>query len=178
LNLELAIYDFKNRFGVNQIIDNNIFDIDEVRHGGCFVGGGVLTSDSKYAMIKLSGKSVNNNEYDLPGGILEDDIKFIPTGEFLFKTMKKEISEEMGVLEENIEDIYLEMMYQGNKDHIGFYFNIKLNISSNMLREKFKDNKDIDIESIDFHDKTEFIEILKNHNQSKQLIAQEIFRSN
>ena len=177
LELDFAIFDFKHRFGATQIIKKNIFDTSKVWHGGCHAGATVKTNDNKYLMVKISGKSINSNIYDFAGGIVEDDIEFIPNGEFIFKTIKKELKEEAGIDESDIENICMEMLFQGKGAHTGFYFSIDLNISSKELLNRFKDNKDQDIESLKFFTEEEYKNILKNHNINKKLIYKEFFEN-
>jgi len=58
---------------------------------------------------------------------------------------------------------------------VGFYFDILLNITSELLLERFRNEmKDLDVKSLKIMSHSEFVEELKNHNTNKQWLATQI----
>lgn len=170
LNLELATYDFKHRYGLVAMTRNKEIDETQHRRNGCFVGSTVITSDDKYIMVKLTSKTVNPNTYDLLGGMVETDVPMHPHT-YLFDVLYQELEEEAGITQADIAKCTLKMMYAGMNGHVGFYFETKLSISQQELEARFTHNTDIDIDSLHFYTANEYWDILSKHNPNKQFIA-------
>ncbi len=148
------------------------FDLpEEYFQKGCHTLATVRTSDGKYLMVELSGKSMNTNSVDFLGGAMETDVP-MKAGEDIFQSFFKELGEESLIEKEDIENAYLKMVYLNPKTNVGFYFEVTLRISSDELTERLAGkSKDIDIESLKVFSRDEYLETLRNHNVNKQFIS-------
>lgn len=165
--LDFGIMDFKTRFGLREVLPNIDFD-ETMYRNGCYVGATVKTSDDKYLMIRLSGKSMNRNTYDVLGGIMETNTEM--NSEYIFNVLHTELKEEAGIEEFEIENTILKAIYQGTYTNIGFYLETELSISSNEILRRFEENTDVDIAGIEIYSYDEYLKVLQSHNSNKQLI--------
>ncbi len=165
--LDFGIMDFKTRFGLREALPKIDFD-ETMYRNGCYVGATVKTSDDKYLMVKLSGKSMNRNSNDVLGGIMETNIEM--SSEYIFKVLHTELKEEAGVEELEIKNTTLKAIYQGMYTNIGFYLETELSISSDEILKRFKSNSDVDVVGIEVYSYEQYLEVLKNHNENKGLI--------
>ncbi len=170
LDLKLSVFDYKHRHALVCMSREGSIDEGKYRHNGCYVGATVITSDNKYVMVKLSGKSMNPNKTDLLGGIAETNVK-CNSGQYLFDILHEELREEAGLEINEVDSSVLRMMYASQSGHIGFYFEIRLLLSSGEMEERFADNQDIDIAHLLFYEKSEYVNALRRHGSSKNLIA-------
>ena len=167
IHLDFGVMDFKTRFGLREALPKIEFD-ETMYRNGCYVGATVKTSDSKYLMIKLSGKSMNRNSYDVLGGVMETNIEM--NSEYIFKVLHTELKEEAGIEESEITNTILKAIYQGMYTNIGFYLETELSISSDEILERFELNSDVDVAGIEVYSYEEYLDVLKNHNENKGLI--------
>lgn len=165
--LDFAEMDFKTRFGLREALLKIDFD-ETMYRNGCYVGATVKTSDDKFLMIKLSGKSMNRNKYDVLGGVMETNIEMSPN--YIFQVLHAELNEEAGIEESEIENTILRAIYQGKFTNIGFYLETELSISSDEILKRFESNDDVDIAGIEVYSYDKYLEALQNHNSNKQLI--------
>ena len=162
LILDFGILDFKTRDGLIAVPE--YFELpEEYFRKGCFACSSVRTSDDKYLMVELSGKSMNPNNIEQVGGIMETDV-LMKSGDSVFECLYKEYEEEIGVKNSDIGDCFLQTIYLADKTNIAFYFETILKISSQELLSRFRDNKDADIKLICSYTKEEYVDVLKNHN--------------
>ena len=171
IELDLALFDFRHRYGVICIAKESGV---QIQHNGTFVGSSVRTKDNYYVMVKLSGKSMNTNNYDLLGGMVETETDFTGSS-FLFDVLYQEMQEEGGIERQDVKSCEMRMMYQGEYGHVGFYFETDLKITKADLESRFENNSDQDIESLVFFNQEEYEQILESHNPNKQLILK-VFR--
>jgi hypothetical protein len=171
LKIDFGIIDFKTRDGLIAIPE--YFDLpQEYYRKGCFACSSVRTADDKYLMVELTGKSMNPNNTEQIGGIMETDIE-MKSGESVFECLYKEYQEEIGVEENEIQDCYLQSIYLAAGTNIAFYFESVLSVNSPELLERFKNNTDTDIKSICVYTREEYLEALKNHKSlNKQFTVQ------
>ncbi len=170
LYIDFSIFDYKHRYGLMTLTKNGQLDESKYRHNGCYVGGTVKTSDGKYLMVELSGKSTNTNKYDVLGGILETDVS-CDSGEYIFNVMRNELLEEADIEAGEITKMTLEMFFVALTGHIGFYMDVELSITAEELQERAKSNKDIDIESLLLFSKEEYITTLRKSSAAKVMFA-------
>jgi hypothetical protein len=165
--LDFAILDFKTRFGLRRVLPKIDFD-ETMYRNGCYVGATVKTSDDKYLMVKLSGKSMNRNTNDVLGGVMETNIEM--NSEYIFNVLHTELQEEAGVEKSEIKNTILKGIYQGMYTNIGFYFETELSISSDEILRRFELNTDVDVAGIEVYSYREYLKVLKNHNENNGLI--------
>ena len=162
LVLEFAVFDFKTRDGLIAIPE--YFDLpEEYYRKGCFAVSSVRTSDNKYIMAELSGKSMNPNRFENIGGVMESNIPMV-SGESVFRCLYTEFEEEISVRLEDIVECYLQTIFLADKTNVAFYFETILNISSDELLERFKNNTDPDIKSLCIYTREEYLDALANHS--------------
>ena len=168
--LDFGIIEYKVRDGLIAVPE--YYDLpEEYYRKGCFTCSSVKTSDGKYIMVELSGKSMNPNTTDLIGGIMETDIS-MNTGSDIFESLYKEFTEEADIKKEDIKECYLNTIYFAHGTNIAFYFETTLGVSSVDLIERFKNNKDADIKSLCIYTRDEYLDALKKHNSlNKQIVG-------
>lgn len=173
LVIELSTFEYKVRDGLLKI--PGYFDLTEKYYRkGCFTTGTIRTSDNQYVLVKLSGRSMNENSTEMVGGIMETDVTMC-SGEDIFTSFFNELEEEIGVVKDDVADIYLQTIYLDSKTNIGFYFDVTLTISANELLWRFKYNQDIDIESILTYSKDAYIQTLRDHpSRDKHFLATQL----
>lgn len=139
---------------------------------GCYTAATVKTSDDRYLMVELSGKSLNENTIDQLGGVMETDPRN-ETGDDVFQSLYKELEEEGHITEKDIQSAFLRAVFVARRTNVAFYFEVILNVSSDDLLARFESmKKDIDIKSLKSLSRQEYIDILLDHNANKQLMAQ------
>ncbi len=170
LDLDFGVFDFKTRECLLEA--EGYFDLSEdFWRKGCHTLATVKTSDSKYLLVDLSGKSMNLNKTVLLGGIMETEPP-IKVGEDLFESLFRELEEEAFIKRSEIVSCLLKLVYINSKTNVGFYFEVPLNISSIDLEDRFNSSeKEIDIKSLKILSREEYLNILKNHNENKQFLA-------
>lgn len=165
-----GILEYKVRDGLIKIPEYFALS-EEYYRKGCFTCGSVKTSDNKYILVELSGKSMNQNKIELLGGIMETTIP-MESGHDIFISFLNELEEEAGITEDDSAELYLRDIYLTDNTNIGFYFESVLTVSSDDLLKRFKNNKDADIKSLAFFTREEYIDVLKNHTSvNKNLTA-------
>lgn len=168
--IDFGTFEYKVRDGLIAIPE--YFDLpDEYYRKGCFTTATIKTSDDVYLMIELTGKSMNENTIDLVGGIMETDTEMV-TGEDVFKSFYKELTEEVGVDEDDIDTVYLSCIYLEHRTNVGFYFEAIVKMRFEELVTRFSDNEDIDVKSILSFSRDEYIQALNKHpSPNKPFIA-------
>ncbi len=171
LTVDLSILEYKVRDGLIDV--PGFLDLPEDYYRkGCYTTATVRTSDDRYLMVELSGKSMNMNTIDLLGGIMETEPE-VRDGNDIFRSMYKELEEEALITEKDIADSYLRSLYLERRTNICFYFEVVLNISSEEIANRFETMaSDQDIKSIKAFTKSEYLAALQNHNPNKQLILE------
>jgi hypothetical protein len=163
--LDFGIMDFKTRFGLRKSL-LKIDDDETIHHHGCYVGATVKTSDDKYLMVKLSGKSMNRNTNDVLGGVMETNIEM--NSEYIFNVLHAELYEEAGINKSEIENTILRAIYKSSTTSIAFYLETKLSISSDEVLKRFESNTDVDVAEIEVYSYEDYLEVLRNHNENKR----------
>lgn len=175
LVVDFGTFEYKVRDGLIAIPE--YFELsEEYYRKGCFSTATVRTSDGLYVMAELSGKSMNENTVDLIGGIMETNIAF-GSGKDVFRSFYDELEEEAGITEGDIQECYLKTIYLEARTNVAFYFEVILNISSNDLLKRFKENKDEDIHALCFYAQEKYLDALKHHRSpNKQFIAEQLLQ--
>lgn len=170
LNIDFGIFDYKTRDGL--IFIPEYFNLGrEYYRMGCYVSSTIKTSDNKYLLVELSGKSMNTNRYEFIGGIMETKIP-IKNGESIFSHLHDEMSEEASILNADISSMSLKSVSITDTHNVDFYFEVVLKTDSTTLQNRFKDNRDQDIKNLLVLDKIEYLDILKTHKSKvKNFVA-------
>ena len=170
LVLDFGTLEYKIRDGLIAIPE--YFELpEEYYRKGCFTCASVKTSDDKYLMVELSGKSMNYSNIDLIGGVMETNVG-MKNGDDIFESLYNELEEEAGINKGDIKESYLQTIYLAQGTNVALYFEITLNILSLEILERFKNNKDADIKSLCVFTRKEYLDALKNHKSlNKQLTS-------
>lgn len=173
LTINFGTVEYKVRHGLVNICEYSDLS-EEFFSKSCSCSATIMTSNEEYVMVELSGRSMNTNSIDLVGGIMETDLE-IHTGDDVFNSFYKELKEEAGVVENDINEVYLRTIFLELSTNVCFYFEVTLKINSEELLLRFKNNNDIDIKSIQTFNKREYQEVLNNHqSKNKHLIAEHL----
>jgi hypothetical protein len=168
--IDFGTIEYKVRDGLIAIPE--YFDLpEEYFRKGCFSSASIRTSDNRYLMVELTGKSMNQNNIDMIGGIMETNVD-MKTGADIFKSLYVELEEEAGITEADIQEAYLQTVYVEYRTNVAFYFEVILNIPSTEILKRFESNKDTDIKSLAVFTREEYITALQNHKSiNKHLTA-------
>lgn len=169
VHIDLGVIDFKTRYGLFSIFPKVLSD-ESLRLNGCYVCATVKTADNKFLMVKLSGKSTNTNGRDLLGGIMETDVPV--DNNYIMNVLINELKEEADIEPKDIKNMFLRSIYQDGCNHIGFYVEVELSVTSKGVEERFETNTDIDIAGVESYEFSEYLEILKNDIPNKKFIHQ------
>lgn len=173
LIIDLGIFDFKTRECLIEAEGYDELSEEYWRKGG-YTFATVKTSDDRYVLVGLSGKSMNENKTDFLGGIMETEPP-ITSGEGLFESLYKELEEEAFIKKDDVASAALKMVYINTSTNAGFYFEMLLKITSEDLEQRFRSRKkEIDIQSLKILSRADFIQTLKNLNANKQFLATQI----
>ncbi len=173
LKLDFGIFDFKTR---ECLVEAQGYEYltEEYFRKGCHSQGTIRTSDGKYLLVELSGKSLNFNKVDFIGGIMETKPE-LKTGEDVFQSFLLELEEEACISMSDIDDIYLNIIYLNIHTNVGFYFEVLLNVSSDELASRFiRDGKDQDIKSLKVLSRDEYLATLRAINTNKAFVADHV----
>jgi hypothetical protein len=173
IRIDFGLLEYKARQALPTI--PGYFDLpDEYYRKGCYSGATVKSSDGRYLIVELSGKSMNMNRIDVLGGIIEKPTEIVNGGD-VFKALYDELEEEGCIRLADIEESYLRAIYMEAKTNIGFYFEILLGISSKEVLERFdREMDDQDIKSLQSLTYEEYMHVLHTETNSagKQLMAE------
>jgi hypothetical protein len=169
LEIDFGTIEFKTRISLIEIPE--YFSLGEEYHRmGCYAGATVKTTDGKYVMVELSGKSLNSNKIEMLGGLIEKPLE-INNSDDLFLSIYSELEEEACIEKGDIDKMYLRAVYIGAKTDVGFYFEATLKLSAKELAEKFeRENKDEDVSELRFYEREEYQNILKGKSENKKLV--------
>lgn len=125
-----------------------------------------------YVIVKLSGKSMNGNDFDVLGGMMETELPLDKPLD-LFHHLYAELKEEANIDIQDISENMLRGIVQTQRGHVLFHFDIKLNVTAKELKERFDTNtKDPDIEDLMFLSKEEYVSYLKGCGRaSKEVLV-------
>lgn len=147
---------------------------EEYYHKGCYTGATVKTIDNTFLVVELSGKSMNTFVSDMLGGIMEKPQE-IETGEDIFECIYGELKEEACIRKSDIKECYLRSIFLTPNTHICFYFEVIVNVSSEILLSKFSnENQDQDIKSLKALSREEYVSFLKSHSSPTKNFISEI----
>jgi len=172
LSLELGVFDYKHLLGIISLIKAGELAATTDIQGGCFVGATVCTADNQYVLVQLSGKSMNDNTYDMLGGIAETDVPLSTDGSYLFATLYKELEEEAGITQSDISDCQLRLFFAGTSAHYGFHFSVTISLTEKQLTKRFRSNADEDIAALCFFDKPAYIKKIESLSPNKKLFVE------
>ena len=171
LNITLGTFDYKHRLGLITMCQQKELGGTSIIQGGCFVNSTTITSDGYFCMVKLSGKSMNDNLYDFIGGMAETDTPF-DTHTNLFDALYKEMEEEACIDKKMIKDCSLRCFFEANNGHYGFHFLTNLSCNKSEIEERFRHNTDVDIDSLIFLEKDAYLEKLSDLPGHKPFIGE------
>lgn len=170
LTLEIALLEYKVRDGLLRV--PGYFDLPEPYYRKwCYTAASVKTSDEKYLMVELSGKSMNMNTIETLGGIVDAE-PAIENGHDIFRSLFKELYEEALITEEDIDSCYLRALLLEERTNIGLYFETHLKVTAEQLiSRQTQATLDQEIAAVKILTKEEYISILQSSSPNKQLIA-------
>jgi hypothetical protein len=169
--VDLAEVEYKVRDGLIAIPE--YFSLsDEHFCKGCHTGATVKTSDDRYLMIELSGKSMSINKIELMGGILELPPP-VHSGNDIFASLYRKMEEEGCITKEDIESAYLRMVYLNHRTLVGFHFEVTIKPTADELFVRFAhQHADQDVRSLLHFSRDEYLKILREHSPGKKLVAE------
>lgn len=169
LVLNFGTLEFRVRNGIRKT--PGYFDLpEEFFVKGCYTDATVKTSDGWYLLIELSGKSMNENDIDFIGGIMETNFG-MKTGQDIFDSFYTELKEEGRINSEDIQEVYLQSVLLSHSTNIAFHFEVVLNVTLEDVLKR--ENEDAEVASLQGFSREEYIKILENHKSpNKRLVAE------
>jgi len=150
LNLVFSVIPFSIRLGMNELTPE-IKDLGyDFASRGIFSSCLIRTNDSKYVFIEKSSKYYTQKKYAYVGGVLSQSEYSLQTGEDLFFSVKKEISEELGISETEISSMFLRLGYLTENWNVCFLFEALINKSSKELANLFIVHNDGEAQAVVF----------------------------
>jgi|GEM_PF-2544806 len=148
LNINLSTIPFSIRIGMND--HSELVKKLGINYAplGVYTSCFILTSDKKYLFIKKSDRYYSNRKYSFVGGILSKTEKKLSSGKDLFGEMRKEIQEETGLRNINLNYMTLNAGYLSKNYNFCLIFSLKLTESLKTVLELFKYKSDGEAEEI------------------------------
>lgn len=133
----------------------------------------IKTSDNKFIFGEKTGKTLSNSARDLIGGIIED-LEF-SSSRVIFQTNIRELGEEASIKPEQIASSRLVEVIQSSTGSILIILYTKLNIDSNSLLERFRnENDNLELNNLIITDNVKLVEVLKSMEGYRRTIAESI----
>lgn len=172
--LRYSLLEYKIRDGMMAI--PNYFEREKHQwQKGVFLGATVRTSDNMCLYLELSGRSFNNNRYELIGGILEPD-KSVENGQEIFNEMLVELEEEALISKVDVKEVVLNLIYFGSRTNIGMHFDIELRSNlADVINNFNKGNPDTEVKNLLYCETKDWKQVLESMSENKQFIARELF---
>ncbi len=130
LLLDLSLIKFSVRSGIKKHRD----EVEKLGSGyfskGLHVSAIIVTSDGKYLMGKLSGKTLNERTVDFIGGVMSKDEVEVRDSRDIWKTVIRELDEEVNIKETDTERVELVGALTSKHSNVGLVFFVKLKIDS------------------------------------------------
>jgi hypothetical protein len=141
-NFKVSTIPFSVVISTNKYIkETNNFD-ESLAPLGMFTSCFVKTSDDKYLFIEKSNKYFTKKKISFIGGTLSKTEKEIHKGADLFGEVIKEVKEELGLSEEDVESVVFRSMYETKNLSICLLFEVILNCSFEQVKIKFDQGND------------------------------------
>lgn len=138
---------------------------------GAFAAATVRTADDRYLIVELTGTSMNQNECEVLGGLMEKPIE-LRGGEDVFACLYAELEEEARITRADIETCVLRAIFLGHSTNAGFYFEVSLNVPSSELLARFESEaRDPDIKALQALTREEYATFLQEASLDKHLYA-------
>lgn len=137
VHLELSTIPFSVRYAMNKLT------ADVAKLGPAYYPLGMFTSclvksaDNKYVFIEKSDKYYANKRVPFIGGILSRSEKVLTSGGDLFDEVAKEIKEELGLDDMDIDSIVLRSGHRSENFNVCLLFEVHLNLSIAEIQEIF-----------------------------------------
>ena len=160
LQLDLGPIKFSVRVGLKKHRD----EVEKLGFDYCsrglYVPAIIVASDGKYLMGKLSGKTLNERPVDFIGGVMSKDEIEVKTSRDIWKTIFRELDEEINIKETDIERAELVGALTSKYSNVALVFFIKLKINCEEVKEKFRGRKDEELAELLCLDKQEMKDLL------------------
>ncbi len=170
LFLKMATIPFSIRLGMNSfvhLVEELGLDYAAM---GMFTSCFIKTADEKYIFIEKSDKYVTNKKYAFVGGVLSKTEKVLSGGEDLFGEVFKEMEEEIGVEQTDVDSNVLTRVYITENFNACILFEVKLNKTYSEIVKKFNSKNDGEVKGlipVDTADLKTFGESLDKKDQFK-----------
>ncbi len=105
------------------------------RINGLYVAAHVITADGKYLLGVTSSNSLFPHTHDLISGSLNKDEALVNSSKDLVKFLESELFEESGIEKDHIKTTEGICLLQTTSTRIGFFFLVRLKISSKQLQK-------------------------------------------
>jgi hypothetical protein len=159
VHFEISTIPFSVVLSMNKYIKQGLDFNKALAPLGMFTSCFVKTSDDKYLFIEKSNKFYTKKKISFIGGTLSKTEKVIKNGGDLFGEVKKELIEELGLKDRDIEDIVLLSVYKTKNLSVCLLFDVELKCGFDEVQTKFNfenDGEAVRIIDVDSRDLSEF----------------------
>lgn len=132
----------------------------------------IKTIDGYFIFGIRGSSSMRTSRIDLIGGGLQESELVVNTFSDIFKNEVKEIREEVGLIEDDIRDMYGIGILQSSGSNVLFTFFTQLNRSKDEVKEIFFKNNDDEMEDLDFVEEGMLKEYLKDKGDYRPLVGE------
>lgn len=131
-----------------------------------YVSAIIETSDGKYLIGKLSGKTLNEKSIDFIGGVLSHDEIEIRSSDDLWQVMFTELDEEANIKKDDVESSSLVGGATSWYSNVALIFYVKLKIDSETVKRKFADRSDDELSDLLCVERPELEKMMRDADKS------------
>ncbi len=168
LYLDLSHIWFKDRYGLEVAMRIDECPTPPERSQGIAVGAVVKTSDDWYVFGLQSQKTMSSSKHAFLGGLAED--LELNSGQGLYQEMLREVREESGILEEDIESSSLMGILQNQVSGYIVPFEVTLKITREEVYQRFQHDSDTEHADLVFVSPEDLPDFLEEMGSWKPLI--------
>lgn len=174
LSIELGQTPFSVRYTLSKFEDIKSLQ-QEYWSKGVFIGGLVKTTDDYFVFGKKSNSNLSSTNFnkieriDPVGGALDQKIE--EENNYLELILKNELKEELGIEDNNINEIRALGILLSRTSFVGIQCLTKLNLTRNEVYNRFKTQSDDEFKDLVFIENDEIHEFLLNLEDYRPLLS-------
>ncbi len=176
LQLSVSTIKYSTRIEMNRLTDDVQSLGRPYASQGMFSSCLIKTKEGKYIFIKKSNKYWTSKKVSWVGGIFSQDEVQLIHGKDLFKAVKNEIHEEIGVPYKYLDEVRLHFGYLTQNWNVCFLFKINLDLTVTEVKSYYEKYSDDEASEILFVDKN-LTEIWKDMSP-RDKVRFELFKNN
>lgn len=147
--LEFSTIPFSIRSSIKDFISDLIKNGDEYLPMAAYSSIFIETIDGNFVFGEKSDEYVANRKYSHIGGVFNKSEEYDGNPD-LFNESSKEVKEELGIEDDDIEEIKLLGAFRSESCNVGFVFCCELKLTKDEVIEKFKKRNELELKNLFF----------------------------